>query len=397
MPATRPTTQARAIAAAKALDPSRFDEAALKSARGRRGGVRWSRPSRRCAPRLFDFQREFRRGAARRGARRPRHRHGDLPRRRREDFRHRHARGARPPPRRWSFGAAASRPTRPRCWPTSCTRDERDTNRAVAPLQAGRGCALARYHAFGYRRRIPGRHRHRRGRPSGPRARLTAPRGWRTKPRFAPPPRRPDLNHRSDRSVDRAGLPVFRQSPKVLRDLRPARSERPSTQPAGAPLQETTWPLPLLPRRRAKISPRCSTSPSAAGNLQEGSVVKGTVVGIEKDMAVIDVGAEDRRPRRGRANSPGPGRRQRDQDRRRGRGLSGARRERARRGGAVARQGAPRGKLGQAREGVQEQREGHRRHLQPGQGRLHRRSRRRRGVPAALAGRHPSDPRRHAR
>jgi hypothetical protein len=35
-----------------------------------------------------------------------------------------------------------------------------------------------------------------------------------------------------------------------------------------------------------------------------------------------------------------------------------------------------------------------RRHLQPGQGRLHRRSRRRRGLPAALAGRHPSDPRR---
>ena len=26
------------------------------------------------------------------------------------------------------------------------------------------------------------------------------------------------------------------------------------------------------------------------GNLQEGSVIKGTVVGIEKDVAVIDVG-----------------------------------------------------------------------------------------------------------
>ncbi|HXN43241.1 MAG TPA: S1 RNA-binding domain-containing protein, partial [Xanthobacteraceae bacterium] len=26
------------------------------------------------------------------------------------------------------------------------------------------------------------------------------------------------------------------------------------------------------------------------GNLQEGSVIKGTVVGIEKDLAVIDVG-----------------------------------------------------------------------------------------------------------
>ena len=27
-----------------------------------------------------------------------------------------------------------------------------------------------------------------------------------------------------------------------------------------------------------------------SGNLQEGSVIKGTVVGIEKDVAVIDVG-----------------------------------------------------------------------------------------------------------
>src|SRR5260221_11281054 len=43
------------------------------------------------------------------------------------------------------------------------------------------------------------------------------------------------------------------------------------------------------------------------GNLQEGSVIKGTVVGMEKDLAVIDVGAktEGRVPLREFA---GPGR-----------------------------------------------------------------------------------------
>ena len=46
--------------------------------------------------------------------------------------------------------------------------------------ETGAGCALARYYGYGYIHRIPGRHRHRRGYPSGPRARLTAPRCWRT-------------------------------------------------------------------------------------------------------------------------------------------------------------------------------------------------------------------------
>ena len=131
------------------------------------------------------------------------------------------------------------------------------------------------------------------------------------------------------------------------------------------------------------------------GHLQEGSVIKGTVVGIEKDVAVIDVGLKTE-GRVALREFAGPGR---DTELKVGderRGLSRAHRECARRSRAVARQGAPRGKLGQAREGVQEQREGPRRHLQPGQGRLHRRSRRRRGLPAALAGRYPSDPRRRA-
>ena len=49
------------------------------------------------------------------------------------------------------------------------------------------------------------------------------------------------------------------------------------------------------------------------GHLQEGSVVKGTVVGIEKDVAVIDVGTQDRGPRRAtRVRRAGPV--SRDQD-----------------------------------------------------------------------------------
>jgi len=47
----------------------------------------------------------------------------------------------------------------------------------AAQTRAGR--ALARHHTFGYRRRIPGRHRHRRSRPSRPEARLTVFPSWR--------------------------------------------------------------------------------------------------------------------------------------------------------------------------------------------------------------------------
>ncbi len=83
--------------------------------------------------------------------------------------------------------------------------------------------------------------------------------------------------------------------------------------------------------------------------------------------------------------------------RRRSRSLSRADRERARRSGHLARQGAARGELGQARAGVREEREGRRGHLQPGQGRLHRRPRRRRRLPAAQPGRHSPRSRRRAR
>ena len=85
----------------------------------------------------------------------------------------------------------------------------------------------------------------------------------------------------------------------------------------------------------------------------EGSVIKGIVVAIEKDVAVIDVGLKTEGPRRPQGiHRPWP--RSRSRGRRRGRGLSGAHRERARRSRHLARQGAPRGELGQARKGLRE-------------------------------------------
>ena len=53
-----------------------------------------------------------------------------------------------------------------------------------------------------------------------------------------------------------------------------------------------------------------------SGNLQEGSVIKGTIVGIEKDMAIIDVGLK-MEGRVALREFSGPGRPGRTQGRRR--------------------------------------------------------------------------------
>src|ERR1700682_4184389 len=129
----------------------------------------------------------------------------------------------------------------------------------------------------------------------------------------------------------------------------------------------------------------------AGGNLQESSVIKGIVVAIEKDMAVIDVGLKTE-GRVALREFAGPGR---ESELKVGDEVEVFldRIENALGEAVLSRDKAPRGKLGQAREGVQQQRKGSRRHLQPGQGRLHRRSRRRGRLPAALAGRYPPDPR----
>ena len=85
---------------------------------------------------LLDFQREFGR-APRRGAGRPRHRHGGLPRRAGEALRHRQPGGARPPPLAGAAGPGAS----PRDLATGRGRDARArrAGRAAPP----RRCAPA--------------------------------------------------------------------------------------------------------------------------------------------------------------------------------------------------------------------------------------------------------------
>ena len=127
----------------------------------------------------------------------------------------------------------------------------------------------------------------------------------------------------------------------------------------------------------------------------EGSVMTGTVIAIDNEDAVVDVGlkAEGRVPAQGvlDARSSGRGR-----GRRSGRGLCRALRDAQRRDPAQPRQGAPRGELEQARAGVQRHRQGPGLDLRPGQGRLRGRSRRRRGLPAGQPGRHPAGARRHA-
>ena len=75
--------------------------------------------------------------------------------------------------------------------------------------------------------------------------------------------------------------------------------------------------------------------------ISEGSVVKGKVVAIEKDVAVIDIGAKTE-GRVALKEFAGPNRDQTVSRRRRGRGLCRAHRECAGRGRHLPRQGPPR-------------------------------------------------------
>ena len=145
--AGRSTTSPPPVAAARALDLGRLADRDL---RGHEAGEAASRVAVHAAgprARSSSFQRDFAAPAGGRRARRPRHRHGRLPRGRREDLRHRRRRRPAPGGGRPSFApsAAAASPT------TSILaeimrRDARDAGRAVAPLQDRRRRALARYH-----------------------------------------------------------------------------------------------------------------------------------------------------------------------------------------------------------------------------------------------------------
>ena len=91
-----PATQAAAIAAARDLDPNRYRDEDLRSEASGRGGLDRRRQSGGARKALLGFQREFARREARRGARRPRHRHGRVPGCGSEDLRHRLARKCAP-------------------------------------------------------------------------------------------------------------------------------------------------------------------------------------------------------------------------------------------------------------------------------------------------------------
>ena len=118
----------------------------------------------------------------------------------------------------------------------------------------------------------------------------------------------------------------------------------------------------------------------------EGSVVKGTIVRIANDFVTIDVGLKSEGRVALREFSNG-GRRAGGQGRRHRRHLRRPHGKQGRRGRPVARQGAPRGSLDRSREGVQRSGTRHGHHLRPREGWLHRRSLRRRGLPAGQPGR----------
>src|SRR5205085_12046401 len=122
-------------------------------------------------------------------------------------------------------------------------------------------------------------------------------------------PRRPEETLRPDRSVDRAGPPdASRRQPRVYGALGPngwdVTQHKPPVARSGD-FMATASPSAAAPSREDFAA--LLEESFGHGNFQEGSVIQGTIVGIEKDLAVIDVGlkTEGRVPLREFA---GPGR-----------------------------------------------------------------------------------------
>src|SRR5215212_5159927 len=94
--------------------------------------------------------------------------------------------------------------------------------------------------------------------------------------------------HRLDRPVDRAGPlnPAAARSRGALGPGgRDALKHKPPVVPSGDYMATAVQTAPSREDFAAMLEQSFDH-----GNLQEGSVIKGTVVGIEKDLAVIDVG-----------------------------------------------------------------------------------------------------------
>ena len=128
------TDEDLAVAAAMELDPERFGNPASKTQLvGEAASVVSAIP--RVREEFDQFSAAVRGGSARCGARWPRYRHRDLPARRREDLRRRRPQGSgpAPDPGKPGRGEAADEAA---VLADILRRDERDQNRAAAPLMA---------------------------------------------------------------------------------------------------------------------------------------------------------------------------------------------------------------------------------------------------------------------
>src|SRR5262249_52022229 len=138
--------------------------------------------------------------------------------------------------------------------------------------------------------RVPCRLRHDRGRPDGPKAWADPSlRHWRKSPSRSSP----SLACRTSTSFQSARVerrPAIRRLPQVcgacgLEHWNAHRSNR--RRAASGEFMATATATPTREDFAALLEESFTQ-----GNLQEGTVVKGKVVGIEKDLAVIDVGAK---------------------------------------------------------------------------------------------------------
>ena len=130
-----------AVAAARGLALTDFDQARLRSREMRRGGL--DRRGAAGAARGADpGAARFRAASGRRGARRARHRNGDLPAGRRENLRHRLARGARAASRAGACRARRKGRLSARSSRTSPGATPAIPGRAVAPLKAAPDAAV---------------------------------------------------------------------------------------------------------------------------------------------------------------------------------------------------------------------------------------------------------------
>ena len=236
--------------------------------------------------------------------------------------------------------------------------------------ETGPGRRLAGYLRFGYRRRVrgsscPGFPQGRR-RAQGPPQGLRRPGGSRASRLLIHNPTRPWRSHGKSAVATSCG-----------RHERMYRNSNGSRRYQGTYRSLHRHPLPRRFRGHAGAELR---DPEPAGRLGH----QGHHRRHRKRLRHGRCRPEDRRPHLPQGIRHA-GRARRHQGGRHGRSLSGARRERAGRSRAEPRQGAPRGKLDQAGKGLQRPDPRHRRDLRPRQGRLHRRSRRRRGLPARSA------------